>query len=458
MNRNFQVAAAVAAALAGGAAYAAVPPTIADINAVPAANTLYIGGSSAIKAALTNSILNNFCGGAANATVVTSNGTNTNFLGISCTPAVGQATNAGIYNVWLRYEGGSVVGYLPIVNNNPMQFIDGTRLTANPITINGSSAANGTDDTFSVSAGGALVNALNDLGIGDVEPKALIGNNYPNDYSTIAWGAPNPAGMFALATQPLVDEVYALYVNTNSVAFTNTTLNLSQETIANLLTNKIKNWSQVFDINGNPVANAPLAVTLVNREYGSGSRAATDILIAGDSCGSSASPTTLFNKASAVRYFATGDVLKAANSLPGAITYASIDSVPGTGNQANLKFVNINGVAPSNLNAALGTYPFWVEAQYINRAAANGHDAAAVNNIVSALQNVNSTASLQDILAIPALTSANGTAINQSVHANPALSGVVPTGGGNGVTVYINPFTRSNLTCNNPVSSANTYP
>lgn len=462
MNCNFKIATAVAAALATGTSLAA-GPTIATINSTPRTNTVYIMGSSAIKNALTNSILNNFCGGATNATTVTSNGTNTNFLGIACTPVAGQATNAGNYNVWIRYEGGSVSGYLPIVNSTfPIQEISGSGLTANPITINGNSETNGADDSFTVSAGGALVRVAPDLGIGDVEPAAIIGNNYPNDYCTSVFGPANASGLFHLAASGgIIDEVYALYVNTATAGanFTVSPINLNQEMIADILTHNVTNWSQVYDVNSNPVTSGALAITIVNREYGSGSRTATDILMAGDSCASNGVATTLFQKVGANRYFSTGDVLAAANSVAGAITYATIDNAPGAGSQTNLSWVSIHGIAPSNLAAAQGNYPFWVEAQYVNNATTAGGDSLAVNSIIQGLQTQGTTAAIADVDAIPNLASATGTpaTLNTTVHINPANSGVVPSGGGT-ATVYINPFTRSGHTCSNPADVANTLP
>jgi hypothetical protein len=455
MNRNLTIAAAVAAALAGGTAHAQAGLTAAQIAAAPAANQINIAGSSAIKTALTNTIIANFCGGAA--TPVTSNGSNTNFLGIACTPAAGKALNSGLYAVWIRYEGGSVTGYLPFVNGVTINEIQGSALTAIPITINGNSEVNGQDDSFTASAGGALVKVTPDLGIGDVEAKALINANYPKDYSTGVWGAVNNGGMAAQATSGLVDEVYALFVNetTTPNTLTESPLNLNQEMIANILTHKVTDWSQVYDINGAAVASGSTPITIVNREFGSGSRATADILMAGDSCGSAGVGTTLFSKAANLRYFSTGDVLKAAGSIPGAITYATIDNNPAT----NLTMVSVSGVAPSNLAAAQGNYPYWVEAQYVNHAAANSHDATAVNSIVSALQNEATTAALADINAIPSVVNASGTPTNwnTTVHINAANSGVLPTGGGT-ATVYINPFTRAGTTCSNPSYGATVLP
>jgi hypothetical protein len=463
MNRT-TVAAAVAAVLAGGSAFA--QPTISQINAVPVANTLNIAGSSAIKTALLNNIYTNFCaGGKAAATTITSNGTNKNFTGISCTPASGAATNSGIYNIWVRVEGGSVSGYLPTVNNVAIKQINGPTLTANPITINGASTGNGVDDSFSVSAGGSLVAQKVDLGIGDVEPKALIGNNYPTAYSTAVWGNQNQSGMFGKSAVPLVDEVYAVYVNESGVSnggtspFTENPLVLSQQTVAAILTHGLKNWSQVTDINGNAVASA-FPITIVNREAGSGSRAATDILLVGDGCSSAGKAAKLFDAAGATDYFSTGDVMTAASSITGAITYATIDNDFANGGSTsfpNMVMVNLNGVVPSNLNAASGNYPFWVEASFVDNSSVTGADETAIQTIISSLQNQATTSSIQDINAIPDLTLyGTTTQVNNVVHANASKSALVPSGGS--ITVYINPYTRNDVTCSTPTSDINTWP
>ena len=449
MNRNYLVAAAVTAVLASGAASAQV--SLATIQATPRSNTVYIAGSSAIKAALLATIQNNFCGGTF--TNITSSGNNKNFLGVACTPNPALVSNpGGNYNVWLRYEGGSVAGYLPIVNNVGINFISAAALTNLTPSINGEATTNGTNDSFT----GPLADAIPDLAIGDVEPQALIGNNYPAAYSTAVWGPNNQTGMFNLKSSGgIIDEVYALYVNQVGTVITEQPLNLTSETIAQILTGTIKNWSQVFDTAGNPVATGALAITVVNREQGSGSRAATDILLAGDKCGSAGKAVTLVDKGP-IDYFSGGDVLAAANLVPGGITYATIDNTQLTGAQSNLAWVNINGVAPSNLNAALGTYPFWVEAQFVNNAAAttnpSGGDSTAVKNIISGLQSQATTSALADINVIPNVANAAGTPakFNTVVHANANLSLAN--------TVYVNPYTRAGVTCNNPVFSANTFP
>ena len=431
------MAAAVAAVLVSGAAMA--QPALSDIVAVPRNHTINIMGSSAIKAALLANIQVDFCGNTF--TNITPTG-NSNFLGVSCVPAAGQVStaNAGsIFNVFIRYEGGSVSGYLPIVNHIGVDEINGSTLTTLTPVISGNSANNGADDSFGCT-GCSFVKTLPDLAIGDVEPKALINANYPSAYLPSAWGPANGNGMFALASSPLVDEVYAVFINQTS-GFTNgaAALNLTTQTLANIFNHKVTNWSQVVDMNGAPVGSG--AITIVNREPGSGSRAATDILIAGDGCSSAGATSKIF-ETGATDYFSTGDVLAQAALTPGSITYATIDN-----SNTNLTQVNLNGVTPSNLAAALGTYPFWVEAQYINEAATTGAtDSTAVQHIVAALQTLATTAGLKDIDVIPNVALATGGTGNAGAHLNPV--GQVPTGGG--VTVYINPYSRKNTTCGYP--------
>jgi len=63
----------------------------------------------------------------------------------------------------------------------------------------------------------------------------------------------------------------------------------------------------------------------VNREQGSGSRTATDLYFTGDHC-TIPLQTRFRNPRRYGDYFSTGNVLAAANTIPGAITYASIDN------------------------------------------------------------------------------------------------------------------------------------
>ncbi len=129
MNCNTNLRTAIAAVLGtvsvSGLAYANdVPPTLADA-ASSSAVSLYVAGSSAAKKAVLGALETNLCGGVANALVVSSVG-NTNFGAVSCTPASGVAGADGntYYTVYYRFEGGSVTGALPLVNNDLVETLD----------------------------------------------------------------------------------------------------------------------------------------------------------------------------------------------------------------------------------------------------------------------------------------------------------------------------------------------
>ena len=202
------------------------------------------------------------------------------------------------------------------------------------VAITGSSGTNGIDDSF----GGGVFKAPVQLGITDVEPGALIGNNYPSAYLPSVYGKATAAQLGKLSATTLFDQVFGIFVNTNSGAFTNdekagqgtsnATLALSAQTIANALNGQSfsNDWSALADVNGNAVATSSLPIKVINREQGSGSRTATDIFFTSDSCNKAAQSPIAESTAGTADFFSTGNVLAAANTIPGAITYASIDN------------------------------------------------------------------------------------------------------------------------------------
>jgi PBP superfamily domain len=448
---NSQIAAAIAAILGTAAGSAALAQSVTTPTQAAAPSVaLYIAGSSAAAKGVLASLETDLCG---NAYLLFESTSNKNFFAVSCIPAAGKAGANGTdpYTVWYRDEGGSVVGALPIASGYAPKQLDLTALTAcitNPCipTITGSSTANGVDDSFT----GALVGHTVDFGILDVEP-AVFGlaskHNYPNAYSTTVWGAPALSTIGGLPSGTLFDEIYGIFVNNTSLTeggsavSTANPLKLSKQMVAKILDHTVTNWSTVTDITGNPVASSSVPVVIVNREQGSGSRAATDLLITGDSCqtqGLVLSEQNIAGKSPVnVDYFATGDVLGAANTITGAITYATIDQ-----SASALSIVSLNGIAPSPLAAATGQYDFWVEATYVQNPNTTfvALQTSLINFLVSDLQTVGTTPHLVDVDAIP---NSHNTASATFV-ANTAVAGL------GGATIYINPFTRSGVTCNPP--------
>lgn len=451
MNRNAKIAAAIAAILGTVAgtdsalAQVSNPPSLA--NATSAGVTLYVAGSSAAKNAVLGALQADVCGGASNALTFTST-SNGNFFAVSCAPASGKAGADGntYYTIYYRDEGGSVVGALPIVNNVNINQLDLTQITScvsstvcNP-TVTGGSTANGVDDSFT----GPLTKQPVQLGILDVEPAALAtSKNYPNGYSTTVWGPKNPAGLVSLngKAAALFDEVYGIFVNTKSTGanFTESPLALSKQMVEQILTQNITDWSKVTDVSGNPVTSGSLAITVVNREPGSGSRAATDLLIAGDTCEAQGK-----NLLGTTGYFSTGDVLGAANSVAGAITYATIDQ-----SASNMTQVSLNGTVPGNLAAATGQYDFWVEATVVTNpnVTLSPLQSAFVSYFTSDLQAIATAPHLVDVIANPTVGGNTAKVNTVGTASTTTVSGLGTA------TIYINPFSRGRTTCSLPTFS-----
>jgi hypothetical protein len=186
-------------------------------------------------------------------------------------------------------------------------------------------------------------------------------------------------------------------------------------------------------------------VTIVNREQGSGSRTATDIFFTGDHCSSNSSilPIAVLGASDVwpTEYFSTSDVLSNANTIPGAITYATIDQAGSS--FPNLTLVALNGVQPSNLAAATGQYGDWFEAWAITNPAIGGDQATLAANLVAALEDISNLGVGQvDLLANPLQSSTP-----------PALPITSTAGGTTAKPIYTNPYQRSGNSCNDPAEA-----
>jgi hypothetical protein len=472
MRTNVKVAAAIAAVLASGAAKAqqtAQNPGVA----------LYIAGSSAAKpgilGALTGSAV---CGGTFGYYYST---TDTNFFAISCVPPASTGlpgAGSNIYTMWYRDEGGSVTGALPIITGSQINqlLLTGATSSACPgsapagtatcyaIAVAGSSASNGIDDSFA----SGVFKAPVQLGITDVEPGALVGNNYPSAYKPTVYGHATTAQMVNLnsSAQALFGQVFGIFVNTNSGAFSaaqkacqgktlncTTGLSLSKATVGAILQDSLvgiggtNNWDDIPDSSGNVITSTSLPITIVNREQGSGSRTATDLFFTGDHCVSPAQSPIFESTGGTADYFSTGNVLSAANGIAGAITYASIDNA-GSTSFPNLTLVAIDGVQPSSLAAATGTYGAWFEAQAIPAPSLSGTPLTLANDIISALQTVTTGPTTPQVVAIPSGSSLPSYPVSGTAQAETLATGY--TGGSYSYDIYTNPYTRASNSCNDP--------
>lgn len=445
-NKYPLIAAAVAAAFAAGYADAAAPSLA---QAATPAVKLFISGSSAAQSAIGTAIQTDLCGGAANTLTVASSGGTGNFLAYSCNTATAITGSPGIpantlVTVYYRTEGGSVVGALPIASNHQILRLNlasasctqaGGAGTAVTCTVSGSTTTSGTTDSWT----GAVVKDTVQLGVTDVEPALLVGNDYPSSYSPAAFGSATSQQMAGLSTSKLFQQAFGLVVNTAGQSFTN--VNLTKESAANIELGNYSDWAAVPDaLTGAPISSGSSAITLVDREPGSGTRTSTNVYLFGAHCGGTFSiPTSRGGN------FTTGDELTKANSTPGAIAYASIDQILNPANKTkwtNLQLATINGTTPSTLAAATGAYDFWYEATLVpNPAVGTGNTTA---NLIAFLQadlpKLATAPSVPDINVIPGQGSPKNVA-----HVPLTSNGKTGT-----LTVYVNPYTRGASSCNVP--------
>jgi len=442
---NLKIAAAVALAIGSTAARQAAfaaSPTAAQCAHGAAAAELYVGGSSAAQPSFATALANDLFDANGETTIsapatASANGNFKAYCGFAkAGNGAGVATGA-VVNVYYRGEGGSVIGALPVVSGKPIKFLDLTAsgcAVTNPSVV-GLSVNVGTTDGWT----GCVTTHAVEMGVTDLEPTVFVTPNYPSAYSTTVFGSATKAQLAALTSTQLFQQVFGLFVNTSGIngGGTGQAIDLSRETVSNILQGNYTDWTAVPTSSGGHVSSVSKAITLVNREAGSGTRTGATIQFLGTNC-NTAYQRNLLDPTPGSDGYATGDVLATAASTPGAITYASIDN---NGKQANLTMVSLSGVTPTNLAATSGTYDWWFEATAQKGNITSTGGLGIYNWLVGGeLANVGTAPHAVDILAIPNL----GTNV-------PAVPVVASTVGG--VTIYINPFTKSGNSCNYPVET-----
>lgn len=452
MKYNYPlIAAAIAAAAASSGAYAQLTPA----GMAKAPYQLIIAGSSAASPTVLGIIENdpNLCNGSAalggnpaNYLALTSSG-DTNFAGVTCNIATQQGNiPAGAQiTVYYRSEGGSVVGALPVVSGKSVLRLDPTQCTgaagAYVCAVTGASSVQGLNDSWS----GAVTEGPVDLGVTDVEPAQLTGLDYPSNYSASVFGTATAAQLAALSTVPALQQVFGIAINENGMGLSpGAPINLSRETVANILDGTLANWNTVPNAaTGAAVTTTSLAITVINREPGSGTRTSSNMYFLDYPCSSAVGIPV--PKKNGTFYFSTGDELNAANNQNGAIAYASINNLaPNSSKYGNLVMAAINGITPTTLLAAAGEYDFWFEATLVPSQQAVTLNNAGAQGLSGYLQGAIATAATfsvnSDVNFIPGQ---GGNA------ASLPLAGTVS----GTMTSYINPYTRSGNSCNVPTAT-----
>jgi hypothetical protein len=424
---NLRIAAAVAVAI-GGHTLAQAGPTPAQCAG--AAAKLYVAGSSAAQKAFSDALANDLFDATGETTMSATNGNFKAYCGAAKAGNGAGIATGTITTVYYRGEGGSVVGALPIVSGKPVKMLDISQAAcqiAAPVTT-GTSATVGTTDGW----GGCVTNHAVEMGVTDLEPTVFVDPNYPRDYCTTVFGTATKTQLGNLTITPLFQQVFALYVNTSGIngGAVGQAINLTRQTAAAIMQGNYTDWANVPSATGGAVSSTSQAITLVNREEGSGTRTGATIYFLGTNCATF--PATIFDPGP--DGFATGDVLATAAATPGAITYASIDN-----SNASLSKASLSGVAPSNLAATSGQYDWWFEATAQKGTITSPSGTNIYNFLVGGeLANLATAPHTAQVNAIPNIGT-NGTP------AVPVSSNTNGTG-----TIYLSPFTKSGNSCNIP--------
>ena len=369
--RNLKIMAAVAGALAAGSAFALTP---AATNSAPI--KLRIAGSSALQATFEQEFNTACAAGTANKYVSSSN----NFRAYSCTlgsaaqiDPIDSSLAGQNVTIYYRAEGGSVWGVGPVgrpsiqvkqlvVDNACTPGGTGTPSawpTSNTCTINSYTLASDSESSPS----GHLGNAQVHFGISDVEPRRFAGENWVNANSGSAvfgTAALSNSELNTLDSQALIGATFAIAVNKNGS--TAGVTNLARQDITTIFSGLAKNWNKIP--NAARTGTLPAGgITLCRRDAGSGTQASASVFFNGTTCSQSSYtfPTATSGTLTVNTNNTTGTEISCINGTGGAIGILVYDTSILAANP-NIQYVSIDGVAPSKINAANGSYDFWYEA------------------------------------------------------------------------------------------------
>jgi PBP superfamily domain len=411
--RNYtKVALAVAAALGTGSVLAATNPNYTlSVN---------IAGSSAMRDATIAEFTNVLCqSGTVAGPFVSSQGTpapgeNPDFRALTCTLQnnLGVGTNT-VVAMYYRSEGGSVFG----IFGNP-SLNSGTPLPINRLNIGPAGGAQ--PASFAVfetvaqlqadTQTGAVIKDTVDLGVSDVEPQALIGENYGSEYTFIPFGAPSKTTLEAVPNfGAVVGEVYAPIVSNTggSAGFANSsgssTLSLTSQEIATIFSGGATDWSLIPSAVA-AGATAPAPITICRRDAGSGTQTVTSTHFLGTNCSSGGKAfATSATTPNVITNFATGDVLTCVKNNPGAIGLVTLQTAAKYTAAAATQ-VGVDGTLGTAISAAQGKYTYYGEAYFIKNTTVTGAKATLIAKIVSDLQsanNVPASPSVPNLVALP---------------------------------------------------------
>jgi hypothetical protein len=329
---------------------------------------------------------------------------NQDFRAYSCTllnaapvPVALRNTNVAVY---YRSEGGSGWGPGSIAKNVPIKrlVVDGTCTLVAPPGL-GDCAVTG----YSLATDGGsghIVNAATDLGVSDLEPAMHRGENWVGG----PLGAePAPGALEALPKSIGFSQTFGVLVHSGLA-----TASISEQDVASIYAGIYADWSQVQDqATGNPLPALPIRIC--RREQGSGTQAVASVHFLQANCGKSSEPFVVAPAAPGgnpvIENGTTTSLETCVAAVPGSIG-PNIFKAPAPG---GTKYLSLEGVAPSKVNAARGTYRYWSETTFAKRAGLAGNP-----NLMA------------DLLIARARAVAGVPSTSASAFALPGVSGNIP--------------------------------
>lgn len=329
---------------------------------------------------------------------------NQDFRAYSCTllnaapvPVALRNTNATVY---YRSEGGSGWGPGSIAKATQIKrlVVDGTCTLVAPPALGDCSVSGYSLTTDSGS--GHIVNATTDLGVSDLEPAMHRGENWVG----LALGAePGPNVLETLSRSTGFAQTFGVLVSADLP-----TDSISEQDVASIYAGLYSDWSQVQNQETGAALPA-LPIRVCRREQGSGTQAVAAVHFLQQNCGKSSEPFVVApagpNGNPVIENGTTSTLETCIAAVSGSIG-PNIFKSPAP---AGTKYLRIENVAPSKVNAARGTYRYWSETTFAKRPGLAG--------------NANS---LADLLIARARAQAGIPGTSASAFAVPGISGNSP--------------------------------
>lgn len=307
-------------------AFSHTPSTWPDLE-------IFISGSSAEQKILGKTVTSMMAGGSIH--VYTDGNTDLAYFGTVA--GTGSALDGKKVLVHSTKKGGSWVGVGPVARAQeiPRMKIDNACMSTGSGYPAASYTCLGTQS------------AVPDAGGSDLEPARFIGINVPTMDSELT---SEELSYLSVACQFAL--VYGVATSKTGLA------GLSRSQINSLLTGTIKNWTSIPGAGNGPV-------TICRRVAGSGVQAAFNRFFEDYGCCSSAQIPSVASSSNpgvyeVIENSSSEAVAMCMNSHSGAIGVLSLETIPS----GNWHFANLDGVAPTVLNAANGLYDFYYEGTF----------------------------------------------------------------------------------------------